>query len=240
MAVNVVDLGLVDSRLGLAVEEALLSRGGPGLWLMLWVSRPIVVVGRSSGPEEVDCGLARAAGVPVARRRSGGGAVYHDEGCVILSLVEVGRRLGVGEILSLGSGLVAGALRRLGLPAWVENASDVVVWGWKVSGGAARITGRGWLYHATLLTHSDDDLLARLTRPLRHRVASGEVTPAKYRPRSLRRMAPWVSVEDVKWALVEEAARRLGGAAMAELPEDVAREASLLAKSGYPGTACHG
>lgn len=238
MAVVAVDLGLADSRLGLAVEEALLSVGPPGFWLLLWRSRPIVVSGRRPQPGEVDCSLAASLGVPTARRRSGGGSVYHDEGCLLISLVRVGGRLGVEEILSRGSGLLAGALRLLGLPAWVENMSDVVVWGWKVSGGAARITGRGWLYHATLLVSSDEEVLYGLTRPLHSRVKAGEVTPAKYRPASLRRLAPWVTVADAEWAVLEEAARALGGLARAELPGLVLDEASRLLASGYPGAVC--
>lgn len=49
--------------------------------LLLWRNDPCVVIGRHQNPwTEVDVSLAEEAKLPVVRRNSGGGCVYHDQG----------------------------------------------------------------------------------------------------------------------------------------------------------------
>lgn len=49
--------------------------------LFLWRNSPCVVIGRHQNPHvEANLQYLESAGVPVARRSSGGGTVYHDEG----------------------------------------------------------------------------------------------------------------------------------------------------------------
>ena len=49
--------------------------------LLLWRNSPCVVIGRHQNPQvEANLSYLESAGVPLARRGSGGGAVYHDHG----------------------------------------------------------------------------------------------------------------------------------------------------------------
>ena len=69
-----------DPAFNLAAEEYFLSSAAGDL-LFLWVSEPSVIVGKFQNPyEEISLAACGARGVPVVRRNSGGGTVYHDPG----------------------------------------------------------------------------------------------------------------------------------------------------------------
>ena len=216
---------------------ALGRRKGPVV--ILWASRPALVIGRSLGYcEEVDCAAARSAGVPVVRRHTGGGAVFHDEGNLVFSVTTpAGRRLAVDEVYRWGTGFILEALGRLGVRAWVENEGDVVVDGWKVAGSAAR-SGRGAaLYHAVVLVWSDMRL-AELLRPPLWRVEEGLVTPAKYRPRPLSSLAG-LSYSDVECSLLGVAEDVLHGLDECVVDEAEEEAASILYRVKYASPRWH-
>ncbi len=203
----------------LALEEALLrvvvEERGIAL-VRVWVNPASVIVGYSLAPcVEVECSEARRLGIPVVRRITGGGAVYHDYGNINVSLF-IPRRMDVESVYKLGTSVVIEALSRLGLKAHVENVSDVVVGEWKVSGSAAAIKAKASLYHATLLVKANMDLLRRLVKPRLDRVLIGEVTPAKYNPANLSDLKPGVTVNDAVEALVDSALDALGVDVMGE------------------------
>ncbi len=194
----------------LAIEEALLRDTCRGRsWARIWVNSRSVIIGRGLNPcEEVYCDEAVRLGVRVYRRSSGGGAVYHDEGNLNITLaISMGRRVGVDEAYTTGLRVVLDALGILGVRAWVENGNDIVVDGVKVSGSAAHITRCGFLFHATLLVNANLDTLRRVVKPRLDRVARGEVTPAKYNPGNLADMAG-ISRSEAITALLQALAAR--------------------------------
>jgi lipoyl(octanoyl) transferase len=79
-----IDTGELDGRLTMAVDEALLAcfdpdRSRPILRLYGW-SPPTISLGRFQAADDVlDLSRCKAAGVPVVRRITGGGAIYHAE-----------------------------------------------------------------------------------------------------------------------------------------------------------------
>ena len=79
---SVTILTSTDPWTNLATERFLFERLGAGDHrLVLWRNDPCVVIGRHQNPWQ-ECDLARMAadGIPLVRRTSGGGTVYHDPG----------------------------------------------------------------------------------------------------------------------------------------------------------------
>lgn len=68
-----------DPYINLSIEEWLLRDTDPEKYILyLWRNRPCVVIGRNQNPFlECNLGFMQQHNIPLVRRRSGGGAVYH-------------------------------------------------------------------------------------------------------------------------------------------------------------------
>ncbi len=173
----------------LALDEVLLdsvSRGFREGVFRVWINSESIVIGAGLDVcEEVYCEEALRLRVPIYRRISGGGAVYHDLGNINASIVMRSEAPTVDQVYRFGLGFLASVLRRVGVVVHVENVNDLVVNGFKVSGSSAYIKPNAFLFHATLLVKSNISRLRRLIKPRLDRVRRGEVTPAKYNPGNL-------------------------------------------------------
>ncbi len=101
----------------------------------------------------------RRLGIPVVRRITGGGTVYHDRGNVNYTYITQSDGLDYDQCL----GPVIAALNRMGIPAEKSKTCDLAIGGRKISGSAQRIAGGRVLHHGTLLFQSDLAMLDRIT-----------------------------------------------------------------------------
>ncbi len=140
------------------------SRDTPVLFLCRNV--PSVVIGRHQNPW-VECDLAamRRDGVLLARRQSGGGAVYHDRGNANFTFVSPTAAYSQEENFRI----VIAALQRLGIQAERSGRHDILVTTplgkRKISGNAFKHTRERCFHHGTLLIDADLDRLARYLTP---------------------------------------------------------------------------
>ncbi|HIE36524.1 TPA: lipoate--protein ligase family protein [Candidatus Geothermarchaeota archaeon] len=155
--------------------------------IRLWIEDKTLVIGYGQRVEdEIDIEEAYRHGIPIVRRQSGGGTVYHDLGNINISLYLPIRILDVSKIYEIGSRYILSTLRRMSLEPYIENRNDIVVDGYKVSGSSIWIRRKATVYHATLLVDADIDLMMKLLKPPIHLVREGRVKPSKYRPTNLK------------------------------------------------------
>lgn len=159
-------LPLGDAARNLATEEVLfrtLAPGHPGLFL-LWHNGPAVIVGRHQCvADEVDLSAAAREGVPVIRRITGGGAVFHDAGTLCFSWIA--NDTGMGPAFAPLLAEVARALADVGVDARLTGRNDLEAGGRKISGSAQFRSGGRLLVHGTLLVRTDLERMGRLLTP---------------------------------------------------------------------------
>lgn len=159
---RVVRLTSTDPLANLAAEEALFrSRDDARAVLLIWRNAPAVVIGRHQNPwRECDVAAIQRDGIPLLRRQSGGGTVYHDLGNANVSYMAHPDDYDQDRSFAL----IVSALKRLGINAHRTARNDIYVGDRKVSGNAFRFTRERNLHHGTLLINAD---LARLVAYLR-------------------------------------------------------------------------
>jgi lipoate-protein ligase A len=150
--------------LNLAVEEWLFRNSIHEFTLLLYRNAPSIVIGRNQNPwTEVNQSLLRMKRIPLVRRLSGGGTVYHDLGntnyCVIMPKSKFTR--------SYSANLVCSALQQLDVPAIVNDRFDITLNGAKISGSAYRLSNNRSYHHGTMLIDTDLDSLSGLILPSR-------------------------------------------------------------------------
>lgn len=145
--------------MNLAVESRLLEEYAPNaVTLFLWQNERTVVIGANQNPyTECDVNALVADGGHLARRRTGGGAVYHDLGNLNFSFVADRRLYDVGRQMRV----IQEALRHFGLETEVSGRNDITFEGRKFSGNAFGRTQWQALHHGTLLIKTDGERMAR-------------------------------------------------------------------------------
>ncbi len=162
-------IATLDPAFNLALEEHLcttLRPDHPG-WLLFWRNGPSVIVGRfQNTAAEVNARFVEQTGLPVVRRNTGGGAVYHDEGNLNFSFIVPRAAARGGTPFTDFSfqgflGPMVQALGDLGVRAELSGRNDILTDGAKCSGSAQRLTSTMVLHHGTLLVDLDMSMLGR-------------------------------------------------------------------------------
>lgn len=157
-----------DPYFNLASEEYMLKETDEDVF-MLWQNEKSVIIGKNQNAwAEINSDFVEKNGIKVARRMTGGGAVFHDLGNInytyITSETEENRLN-----FAYFSQPIIKALKNMGIEACLDGRNDLVVEGFKISGSAECVSENRFgtsriLHHGTLLFSADlSDLAGALT-----------------------------------------------------------------------------
>ncbi len=203
-----------DPYRNLAIEECLLARAVDCAILYLWQNENTVVIGKNQNPwKECRTALLKEEGGHLARRLSGGGAVFHDLGNLNFTILlpqadyDLDRQLAV----------IQQAVESLGIPAERSGRNDILAEGRKFSGNAFCKNGRQAYHHGTLLIHADLEKLGRYLSPSKLKLQAKGVDSVRSRVANLCQWRPELTVPQVKEAL-KTAFSQVYGLPLQELP----------------------
>jgi len=147
-----------DPFFNLAVEEFLLHERKED-YLVLSINDPCVVIGKHQvAHREVNTKFTDERAIPVIRRISGGGTVFHDRGNLNFAFIKqstAGKQID----FRLYTQPVIDFLSSKGVTALFEGKNDLTTGGLKISGNAEHVFRERVLHHGTLLFDASlDDL----------------------------------------------------------------------------------
>lgn len=186
-----------DPWLNLAAEEAFFASGGP--LLFLWQNAATVVIGRHQNAwSECRLSLLEAEGCRLARRKSGGGAVFHDLGNLNFTFIA---RDGIYDPVRQ-TGVILAALRSLQIDAVFSGRNDLTLAsGEKFSGNAYWSEGGVSCHHGTLLVSVDMEKLSHYLSPPEAKYVSKGIASVRSRVVNLSDIRPGLTIASAADAL---------------------------------------
>lgn len=164
----------------------------------LWQNAHTVVIGKHQNAWlEVNTELLENEKGRIARRSSGGGAVYQDMGNVNFTFACASENQDLDRQLNV----IIGALKSLGIDAEFSGRNDIVAEGRKFSGNAFFLGRNRYIHHGTLMLDVDTSLMGRYLNVSKKKLESKSVKSVKSRVINLKELAPELSVKKLMVAL---------------------------------------
>ncbi|WP_427337989.1 lipoate--protein ligase [Caloranaerobacter sp. DY30410] len=190
-----------DPWYNLALEEYLLNKVSENqMILYLWQNENTVVIGRNQNPwKECRCSELENEGGKLARRLSGGGAVFHDLGNLNFTFIMDKKLYNLENQLKI----ILRAVRKLGIEAEFSGRNDLTVQGKKFSGNAFYFDTNSAYHHGTLLINTDFEKLNRYLQVSKEKLNSKGVDSVQSRVVNLSSIKNSITIEDMVKSLEE-------------------------------------
>jgi len=174
-----------DPYFNLASEEYLLKRFREDVCL-LYRNRPSIVVGKHQNTlSEINLPYVQEQEILVARRISGGGTVFHDEGNLNFAFFTSGAE---GELVDYERATqpIIEALGEMGLKVRLGKRNELLIKGLKISGTASHVYKQRVLHHGTLLFSSEMEHLGTALNTLRDKFTDRAVKSVRSKVANVR------------------------------------------------------
>lgn len=181
----------------IAVENYLVEHAD-GIVLYLWKNHRTVVIGQNQNPfTECDVDTLEADGGYLMRRKTGGGAVYHDDGNINFSFVVPKDQYDQQRQFSV----IQRAVDSFGLHTELSGRNDILV---DCNGDKRKFSGNAFskgrkndLHHGTILIRGNMDELQRYLKPKPAKLQKHGVSSVRSRVVNLSELNPEITAESL-------------------------------------------
>ncbi|MBQ8759273.1 MAG: lipoate--protein ligase [Clostridia bacterium] len=184
----------------LATEKYLFDTVGcDEIILYLWQNENTAVIGRNQNAfAECNTTFAKERHIAIARRLSGGGAVYHDLGNLNFTFISDKNNLDVTKNMLI----IADACNMAGIETTLSGRNDILCNDRKFSGNAFYNSGEKAYHHGTIMINCDTEKMQKILTPSLEKLASKGVKSVKSRVMNLSEVSPSLTCEQMKEYLI--------------------------------------
>ena len=201
MKLRILKSAVTNPWFNLATEDWIFNTLNPDSHtLFLWRNAETVVIGRSQNPW-VECKTDKMAAdnVYLARRQSGGGAVFHDLGNTNFTFLSPKADYDQDANFTI----IINALKKLGVDANVSGRNDMQVGDKKISGSAFKHSSDRSFHHGTLLVNADMQKLGDYLNPHPLKLKAKGIKSVRARVANLVEFNDAITHETLSQAIIE-------------------------------------
>ena len=207
-----------------AVEEYVARHYTDDDYFMGWRVNPTVMLGRNQLIDnEVNTDYCKEHKIDIFRRKSGGGCIYADKGCIQFSYIS--RAVNANEAFAAYMQRMADLLKGLKIDAQLSGRNDILINGTKVSGCAFYQLSNRSVLHNSLLFDTQLDHLSNALTPAKEKLQSKGVASVRQR---VTNVATYTQLDIL--AFMDYVRQEMCGTEVLELTEEDMKEVAEIEK----------
>ena len=207
-----------------AVEEYVARHYTDDDYFMGWRVNPTVMLGRNQLIDnEVNTDYCKEHKIDIFRRKSGGGCIYADKGCIQFSYIS--RAVNANEAFADYMQRMADLLKGLKIDAQLSGRNDILINGTKVSGCAFYQLSNRSVLHNSLLFDTQLDHLSNALTPAKEKLQSKGVASVRQR---VTNVATYTQLDIL--AFMDYVRQEMCGTEVLELTEEDMKEVAEIEK----------
>ena len=207
-----------------AVEEYVARHYTDDDYFMGWRVNPTVMLGRNQLIDnEVNTDYCKEHKIDIFRRKSGGGCIYADKGCIQFSYIS--RSVNANKAFTAYMQRMADLLKGLKIDAQLSGRNDILINGTKVSGCAFYQLSNRSVLHNSLLFDTQLDHLSNALTPAKEKLQSKGVASVRQR---VTNVATYTQLDIL--AFMDYVRQEMCGTEVLELTEEDMKEVAEIEK----------